>query len=253
MLSVIIPTIWKSPYVLDLLNYLENTDTIKEVILIDNDISKTGDLSNLKKIKYIQNKQNNYVNPSWNQGVSVATCDNLCVMNDDLIVPKKVFELCDSFLTPDINMIGLSPSVYDNIYDDIAYIKEPEHITLSFTPKRFFGYGCCFFIHKSNWMELPEDMMIQYGDDYIFYSSTKKNYVVSSFKIVGKISASMLDENLKIVNKEVIGKICQSDHSIFWDHIIKNVIDREPIDKWDDLKLEELKKYKTKSMGNLYF
>ena len=50
MLSVIIPTIWKSPYVLDLLNYLENTDIVGEVILIDNDISKTKDLSHLRKL-----------------------------------------------------------------------------------------------------------------------------------------------------------------------------------------------------------
>ena len=113
MLSVIIPTIWKSPYVLDLLNYLENTDIVGEVILIDNDISKTKDLSHLRKLKHIQNTQNNFVNPSWNQGVSASSFDNLCIMNDDLIVPRKVFELCDTFISFKCfryNVCALSPS-----------------------------------------------------------------------------------------------------------------------------------------------
>lgn len=252
MLSVVIPTIWKSPYVMDLLNFLEHTETVGEVILVDNDITKTKDLSHLTKVKHIQNPQNNFVNPSWNQGVKITTFDNLCIMNDDLIVPRKVFELCDTFLSPDINMIGLSPIVWNYIYDDVKYIKEPEHITLLFTPKRFFGYGCCFFIHKSNWVDLPENMKIQFGDDYLFFTSTKKNYVIDAFKVVGKISASMIDENLQMVDRDIFAPICKEDHSIFWNHINTNVINRNPVNEWDKLKLEELKLYSKKCYDNLY-
>ena len=36
MLSVIIPTMWRSPYVLDLLEHLEGIECVGEVVLIDN-------------------------------------------------------------------------------------------------------------------------------------------------------------------------------------------------------------------------
>jgi hypothetical protein len=252
MLSVIIPTIWRSPYVLDLLNYLNETSIVGEIILIDNDITKSKDTSHIRKLKVIRNSKNNFVNPSWNQGVAVSSYDNLCIANDDLILPRKVLELADSFISPDINMVGLSPIVYDYIYDDINFIKEPDLITLQFTPKRLFGYGCCYFIHKDNWVDIPEDIKIQYGDDFLFYTSKKKNYILDGFKIVGKISASLLDENLEMVDRDILTPICSSDHSLFWEHIDNNVINRKPNDKWDLLKLDELKLYKEKSLGNKY-
>lgn len=253
MLSVIVPTLWRSPYVLDLLNYLEETDIVGEIILIDNNTDMSKDTSHIKKLKTIRNSKNNYVNPSWNQGVSISTYDNLCIANDDLIIPRKVLEMADSFISPDINMIGLSPGVYENIHDNIAHIKEPDYISIAFTSKRLFGYGCCYFIHKDNWVNIPDEIKIQYGDDFLFYMSEKKNYIMEGFKIIGKISASILDEKLKIIDKDIVSPIFQKDHDSFWEYIeSNNILSRSSKDYYDDLKLQELKKYKERSVSNYY-
>lgn len=96
-------------------------------------------------------------------------------------------------------------------------------------------------------------MKIQYGDDYIFYSLEKINYVLDGFSIVGKISASLLDENLSIINEDFIKSICQNDHKIFWDEMEKGVLTRTPIHSFDASKIQELYNYKWKSTSNYYF
>ena len=42
MISVIVPTMWKAPHLMKMLPLLENHSLIGEVIIIDNDTSKTN-------------------------------------------------------------------------------------------------------------------------------------------------------------------------------------------------------------------
>ena len=72
MISVIIPTIWRSPYAFELIRYLSSLDVIGDIVLIDNDISKNKDLTPFPKVNHIKNPQNEFVNPSWNKGVKEA-------------------------------------------------------------------------------------------------------------------------------------------------------------------------------------
>jgi len=68
MISVVIPTIWKSSVFNDLLLGLCKHSLIEEIIIISND-NPTFKIED-EKIKIIQQEQNIGVNPAWNLGVS---------------------------------------------------------------------------------------------------------------------------------------------------------------------------------------
>jgi hypothetical protein len=253
MFSVVIPTLWRSPYLLDLLNYLDTIDQIGEVIIIDNDRNKSQHLDQFSKVVHIKNPQNNFVSPSWNQGVGVAKYDKICLLNDDVIIHKDVFLLMDNFISESIGLVGLSSDVYENCKEFFNSLEKPSNLKIYPTIQRNFGYGCCMFIHKNNYKHIPDEMKIQYGDDYIFYSLEKINYVLDGFTIVGKISASLLDENLQIIDKDYVNSICQNDHNIFWNEMEKGALKRAPLHSYDSAKLQELSNYKWKSSSNYYF
>jgi hypothetical protein len=253
MLSVIVPTMWRSPYVVDLLTQLNEVDSIGEVILIDNDHTKSVDLSHLEKVVHVKNPANNYVSPSWNQGYYLSKHENLCFLNDDIIIPKNLFELVDSFLGPNIGMVGLLSDVYENILPGKENLGRAEGVRLTLCTNRNFGYGCCIFMHRSNYKMIPEELKIQYGDDFLFYSCPKNSFVLDGFQIVGKLSGTLYDDNLQLINKEEVSAICTSDHNFFWEVCAKEILKRDPVDDLDSLKLEALARYEQQSKGNYYF
>ena len=253
MISVIIPTMWRSPYVLDLLRQLDTIDSIGEVILIDNEITKTPDLSGFSKLVHCKNTENNFVSPSWNQGFYISRHENLCFLNDDIIIPGNVFDLVDSFLSPRIGMVGLLSDVYENILGSIDDLGRADALRLTLATSRNFGYGCCIFMHRDNYKIIPDELRIQYGDDYLFYSCPKNNFVLDGFKIVGKLSGSLYDDRLQLIDRDHVSAVCTEDHEFFWNVAAKEILKRVPENDLDCLKLEALGRYEEKSKGNYYF
>lgn len=253
MISVIIPTMWRSPYVIDLLRQLETIDSVGEVILIDNEITKTPDLSGFSKVVHCKNEENHYVSPSWNEGYDMSQYENLCFLNDDIIIPPNVFDLVDKFLSPRIGMVGLMSDVYESIVPDISSLGRAEGIRLSLCTNRNFGYGCCIFMHASNYKEIPAELKIQYGDDFLFYSCTNHNFVLDGFSIVGKLSGTLYDDNLQLIDRDHVSTVCTNDHNYFWNVVAPEILKRQAIDDLDLLKLEALIRYEEKSKGNYYF
>jgi hypothetical protein len=159
MFSVIIPTMWRSEWIWISLNRLEKCPEVGEIILIDNDnsSSKKKEFNN-DKINYICEISNTYVNPSWNKGVKISKYDNICVLNDDLAFNTELF----NFVKPHIHkgVIGQHVSNYDKWNTDF-------HPQIEQMEGRDWGWGCLFFIHKENWIEIPDDLLIACGDDYL--------------------------------------------------------------------------------------
>ena len=80
--SVIIPTIWKSEYTMELLKRLSEHPAVAEIILIDN--ATKGDVI-MDKVIHIKEVENTYVNPAWNKGVELAKYDYVTICNDDIL------------------------------------------------------------------------------------------------------------------------------------------------------------------------
>ncbi len=169
MFSVIIPTLWKSNYINNSIKRLEEHPDVGEIILIDNSTERKE--LNVSKLNYVYEGFNTYVNPAWNKGVRISKFDNICIANDDLAFNPAVLD----FVKPHIHkgVIGQNVSNYDKWNTDFnPHIEQMEG--------RDWGWGCLFFIHKSNWVEIPDDLLIACGDDYLI-----KNVKGGGWKISG--------------------------------------------------------------------
>ncbi len=195
MISIIIPTLFRINRIYQTLEELSKCDIVSEIILIDNTgIDKEIDIP---KVKYILERNNTYINPSWNKGVKLSQCDKLCILNDDIWFDWKYLDKISEYITDEVGMIGMS---YDNYQDPSRELKVSKIKSDWKTSKgtRPTGYACCFFIHKNNWEDIPSDIKLWAGDDFIFYlKNGLENYLIEGLKCNGVISGTLDDRSLK--------------------------------------------------------
>ena len=92
MISIIMPTLWKGEHYKKMLPQLDSHPLVGEIIVVDNDTTSTDQqIFNLKKLKYLPQKENVYVNPAWNLAVLEATCDSICLYSDDVLFLKMAY------------------------------------------------------------------------------------------------------------------------------------------------------------------
>jgi hypothetical protein len=184
MISVIMPTLWKPQHYKIMLPILNDHPLIGEIIIVDNDISKTDhEILKLEKVVHLPQETNIYVNPAWNLGVENARFDKICLLSDDVIFIPSCIEKVYEYLKPENGIIGfdadstISQST-DNPYDfpllDFGF-------SSNITPleKIHFTYGVCMFMHKESYTKIPESYKIFFGDVYLFQANKqnkKTNY-----------------------------------------------------------------------------
>lgn len=181
--SVVVPTMWRSnKSFLPFLNELVNHHRVDEIILIDNDSTKTPSDQVLKhsKIKMYDFGKNIYVNPAWNFGVSVSKNEKVCIVNDDLSFDTRLFDRLDGFILSENGVIGLCPGVSD--FNQPPYTDGSINIK-EWNGEHTYGFGCLMFIHKDSWVPIPDGLDIYFGDNYIFDINLrrgKKNYIITN-------------------------------------------------------------------------
>lgn len=183
MLSVVVPTMWKYTPFLDFLYNLVKLDVVGEVVIINNDVLATPAhkvLAN-KKITLLNCDTNIYVNPAWNLGVKVSKYNKICVINDDVTVDLKLFHKMNEFLTPDIGTVGIVAG--DPNLGQPPFVNGSIDI-VPWTGQFMYGFGNMFFIHKSNWIDIPSELKIYYGDNWVFdtqlFVNKKTNYMITN-------------------------------------------------------------------------
>lgn len=178
--SIIIPTMWRCDLLLKMLEKYEINNQIEEIILIDNNPIDKPDLNRYKKIIYFTNGKNNFVNPSWNLGYSIAKND-IILANDDIFFEdlEKVINL---FTNTDCEIIGLSTKNTGNGIR-IERIKDfPAN-----------NYGC--FMYVKNYNYIPEKYKIWYGDKYLFESVEKRGILMNSNVVLAKSQTVNFNKN----------------------------------------------------------
>jgi len=206
VISVIIPTMWRAAHTKRLLKLLETNDLVGEIVLIDNDSSKTIDLSKFSKVKHYPQKENQYVNGSWNLGVRLSRFDKLCICNDDCLVNLNFLKDFVDEITPEKGLIGFSEkSFLHDRTDDLSLYDQ--YTDKGFGDKIFLEkrteamphicYGVCMFVHKSNYREIPEDFKVDFGDlfNYVIniYKYNIPNYEIHRGFILTKMSSTGID------------------------------------------------------------
>ena len=163
--SVIIPTIWKSDYTLELLNRYSECENVEEIILIDN-ASHLNKSVNYEKIIHIKEIENTFVNPAWNKGVLLSKNDYITISNDDILFDvNEYYGLLNQIIEQQpLENMGFIGSHSDNYV--IRENKIPE-VELYDNKTNLGGWGCLFSFHRKNWKPIPEQLKIWYGDNWL--------------------------------------------------------------------------------------
>lgn len=196
-LSVIIPTLQKNIELLNnLVCTLDKDVSVSEIILIDN--SRKGYNYGSDKLKVILPNENLFVNPSWNLGVNEAREDIVALFNDDITIPfdfcKKVVEK----MTDNMGIVGFHRDYIENIQKNVS-APELAEFSLEEADGRCGYFGVVMFFNKSSYVQIPEDIKVFWGDDWLFVQNKRrhrKNYFIFGQKIYHYGSLSSADKSI---------------------------------------------------------
>ena len=179
---------WKCDRLTTTLNELNDVKSVGEIILIDN--TNNPYEVNIEKVRHIKEGKNTYVNPAWNKGVSLAKWDKIIILNDDIWFDWNILDIMYEFITEEVGVVGMDEQNYN--------IKESSGLGMISTQNREGGFGCCMFMHKSNYNPIAEQMLIWGGDDWLFVDNRnkgKQNYKLIGLKIEGYLSLTADTKN----------------------------------------------------------
>ena len=194
LFSIIIPTMWESNKIFNLLQKYEKSNYVGEIIVIDNQPTKKPNLENYKKIVYQTKGENIFVNPAWNLGYSIAKY-KIILSNDDIII-NDLDVILENILKSDFDIIGLGENKTQHLkIDEIKNF-----------PRQSYGS----FIYVRNYFYIPEQLKVWYGDDFLFQLNKKRGILKNSgvhsntsqtVKIVQKTNNSILEDDKKEYGK----------------------------------------------------
>ena len=213
-ISVIIPTLLKNILVLQqLITIMDADSSVSEIILINN--TTKGSYLVGDKLKVYTPKENLYVNQSWNVGVSLIENEFFLIINDDILPPKN---FCTQVLNTKIlenentGLVGLDNMYIQSFGTDIKELEVPtQNSNIYINPmNKILGtgnWGSAFFGKKSKWFDIPSDLKIIFGDNYILQKNIeahKTNYKISGLKLNHMHSlTSSSGEFADIINKDI--------------------------------------------------
>lgn len=200
MFSVVTLTMWRAPEVFQraLDGYIAH-NLVEEVILINNDVSKTPDWPQLQhpKVKVFNQRENIKVNPGWNLGVALAKNEKLCIANDDIEFDIRLFDKIYSRVIPELGAHG--------IITGEAHFNQPPTTDGSISFKRWYPgdiihcFGQLMFVHKANWIPIRPELEIYFGDDTIFHYHLYKgldNYLIYNINFYSPMAATTSDKSI---------------------------------------------------------
>jgi hypothetical protein len=148
----------------------------------------------------------------------------LCFLSDDLIFDIKLFFKIDDFLTEDMGAICLSEQ--QAVDSKVPMLTGNIKLT-PYTGQSRFGYGVVFFMHKKQWIDVPYELLVFYGDNFIFdqtYYRGLQNYMIDDLfhYHAGAQTSGFITENGK-KDDQYINKECEA----YFTKIQPKLINRE--------------------------
>jgi glycosyltransferase involved in cell wall biosynthesis len=185
--SVVIPTLFRSPRLKDLLTKLNECESVDEVILIDNARKYDEHLDKIPKVKVLTPHFNIYVNPAWNYGVQYSKNNSIALVNDDITFDTRIFERFDETELKSKGFIGMSS---ENYKEGVEYNPQLEpwkgEVVLH-------GWGCIIMFHKDHWNPIPEELKIWYGDNYMREINPAPSHILKGLPIQTEMSTTSKD------------------------------------------------------------
>ena len=196
MITFIIPTIWKAEEIYKSIEQFKRLENKKaELIIVDNTHSDFYDSD--PRITIVKCSNNIFVNPAWNIGVKLTRNKYICLLNDDIYFNYvTLFNNFEKFIqqNPKLGLIGFNENARHKGSEKELNADHDDLILIDTTDIVPFGYGCCIFINKEDYIEIYEDYKIFYGDTILIVSivDMKRNrmYYIDNLITVGRISVS---------------------------------------------------------------
>ena len=192
-MEFIIPSMWRKPsFTSAVLEYYVSIKEITKIIIIDNDINRRpkSEVFKSNKIKILNYGKNIYVNEAWNRGMDHAGDDLICIANDDIRVDGLVMALVSEFesINPDkIDLIGVSNDPSTKCFG-ICPFKMDLKRNIGLQAGGLFGIA--MFLRKKNYQQIPKDLKVWYGDDYLA-RKCKNVFTISPIRIKGEMSTTI--------------------------------------------------------------
>lgn len=168
MISVVVPTMWRYSPFADFFLRVLNHPLVSDAVLINNHRQHTPnhDCVSHPKLQILDCGQNLFVNPSWNLGVYHSKSKLVCIMNDDIVFDTRLFGRIVKWYQPSFGCVGLAGGL--PVDGDIWF---QQH-----TDQSCFGFGQLMFVHQHNWIDIPHDLLVYFGDNWIFDSHKSRGY-----------------------------------------------------------------------------
>lgn len=177
MITVVMPTMWRAPELQSSIAIMEQSPHVKQIQLINNDQNCAVSLSSTK-ISITTPEQNIYITESWNLGVSLATTELVCLLNDDIVLPLAAWEFVVRHWPSDAGIVGLG---FSNM-TGTDYSLHP-------ASGRGYGFGAAMFMRRDAYQPIPKDLKLWFNDDWLFkYIHGQHYYLVGPFQ--GRMSAT---------------------------------------------------------------
>jgi hypothetical protein len=157
---------WRYEPFINMLARLIDLEMCGEIIIINNALEHTPTDPVLahSKIRMLCYGHNIGVNPAWNAGVTAATYSNICIMNDDVVYDTRVFDRVAAVLKSGVFVVNSvwpfdNPTSNPGTIDILPY----QH------SDQLFHYGSLMFITREDWIPIPEQLILFFGDNWIWY------------------------------------------------------------------------------------
>ena len=189
MLTVIIPTMLLTKH--EIFEYtliqLEQSECVKKIIIIDNTENNNfkNEYTITSKIEVIEPVGNIFVNPAWNLGIEKTESKYYLLLNDDIILNTQILNNCINILetTADSALITVNTENNLKIKKFEKINKNIEKQKVEFKNIGDERQGWFIFGRKSLWVEIPDEIKLLYGDDFIYqYHKLMgyNNYIVTN-------------------------------------------------------------------------
>jgi len=207
--TVIIPTMWvKTEVLIKMIKIYNKNPFVKEIIIIDNNPNESIKISS-KKVRFLTEGKNIYVNPAWNWGVQEATTERIIIANDDIYI--KDF---------DNLMNEIQKSLYKGMIiapdEECFKIEQTNDIKITKAGKeRNWGFGTFMVMYKKDYVVIPDIFKLWVGDDIQFH--TKNVYNITGLKIETEMSSTLRKYGLRnkgVEEHEYYEKNCNLDGSL---------------------------------------
>ena len=182
--SIVIPTLWKSNRTKKLLSDLQECEYVDEIIVIDNTLTSFSD-TQIGKMRVVSFGENIYVNPAWNWGIHNAKNASVALINDDINFNPNIFEVITEDVLNQFGIIGMGEGNYKSLNisgDPILEVWKPGI--------NDWGWGCFIMLNKKDWIDIPNNIKIWYGDNIIKDINLTPKACLRNFRVDTEMSTT---------------------------------------------------------------